>query len=382
MFRLMIGACRGLLLTPRRSLALFALLCASFLALTLLRSGYADMFDRIKRTMREKEGDIILTNSSGEGLSIEEYRRMQKFLIAGGGFQKIRASLPIDGLVGAGDKSAPVNGRAIEDSALEFSFDDCISEVRLGEALARTLGVNPQDELSALIGDTGFSLRLSSSVKTESATLDRFYIELPLEVFENADPSRSVDTINLWLSDARIGVTDRIRELSAIPELSTYTASAYELGNTDANRIVKVYEENYRVVLVAVVLTMLLAFGNTMLLSSWERGSEWGTMLALGARFSKILSVLCAETFVLSVASSITGSAIALAVASFFNSRGGLVLPPPPTQENPISFCFKLEITAFASACALVCLCALTAALAGAWAVRRKTTIELLFERN
>ncbi len=382
MMRALVAAFRGIARAPGRSLALFSLLCAAFLALTLIRSGYADMFDRIRTSMENADGDIRFAASEGAGMSMAEYRGLKEGLAAKGRFSAIRASIGIDGLVGNEEKSAPASGRAIEDSGLAFDSFESWAEVEMGEALARTLYAAPGDELSALFGGAGFNLRLARPVKTQAAMLDRFYIKMPLEILEAGESAIRIDEIGFWLSDPEDSAIDVIDDLSSLPELAGYAAAAYELGNTVANSIVDVYEESFRVVLVAVTIAMLLAIGNATLISSWERGSEWGTMLALGAPFTRVISVLVLEALILGAAASAAGSLVTLAVSALANLAGGIAFPPPPTQTEALIVRFKPEASSLALASGISIACAAIAAFVASLGARRRTVVELLYERN
>jgi len=376
------AAIRGVLRAPGRSLALLSLLCAAFLALTLIRAGYANMFEGVRESMIRSEGDLSLSLSKGRGLTLGEYRRIKGSLLSGGRFSSIRASVPIDGLVGSDERSAPASGLAIEDSGLAFDAGSSWAEIDMGEALARTLGAESGDELSALIGGEGLSLSLASTVRTEAAMLDRFYIKMPLEILEEMGSQGRVGEIALWLADPDDSVISALGDINSITKLSGYKPLAYELGNTVANSIVGVYEESFRVVLIAVSLTMLLAFGNAMLISAWERGAEWGTMLALGSPFGRVASLLAAEAVIIAAAAAIAGSILTLAISAIANLSGGIALPPPPTQTNPLIVGFKPEAASLALAFGIAIACAVISALAAAIGIRRRRIVELLFERN
>lgn len=397
MNRALASAVRSLARSPGRSLALLALMCAAFLALTLIRAGYADMFDRVKASVSREYGDISFALEGGEGLGISDYRSLKARILSDRRFRATRASVRIDGLVGLGDRSAPASGVAVETPILGAGLGPRPDgpaggdagaaaggpvRAQLGAALAATLGAKEGDVLSALIGDVGFDLELAGTVETEAAMLDRFYIRIPLEALPAEDAARRIDRIAIWLADARASRLDAIRELTAMSGLSGYECSAYELGNTVANGVVDVYEGSFRVVLAAVALAMLLALGNAALLSSWERGSEWGTMLALGSPFRAVAAALTLEAAVLSAAACAIGSILALAVSAAANLAGGIILPPPPTQAAPVVVMFRPEASALALATALSLACAVVSSLAAALSVRRRTIVELLFERN
>ncbi len=173
-----------------------------------------------------------------------------------------------------------------------------------------------------------------------------------------------------------------IEETRALPELASYSCSAYALGNTDANAVVGVYEDNFRVVLVVVALAMVLALSNAGLLSVWERGQEWGTLLTLGDTRPALVALIAVENLLLALAACLAGAALTLAVAAVVNAMGGIVLPPPPTASEPLHLGLKPEAASLGLASIVSLCCALAAALVSASGLKRKAIVELLFERN
>jgi len=233
-----------------------------------------------------------------------------------------------------------------------------------------------------MLNDSGFSFRVEKVVKTEAKARDRFYILMPLEALAERDPEAKASQIMLWFADSRADRRTLINAAKAMPELAAYSCSAYELGNTMVNSIVKVYEDNFIVVLIVVAATMLLALSNASLLSAWERGQEWGTMLAIGNRRSALVFVIALESLALALAACALGGALTWAISAIANSAGGINLPPPPTATSPLRVGFKPELSAFLLACCVSVLCALAASLLSALNLRRSPITELLFERN
>jgi putative ABC transport system permease protein len=375
-------AFRNLFRSPARSLSLLVLLCMSFLALTLIKAAYADMFARIKKSYAASRGDVSFSLSGPGGLDITEYRAFKEKLLRGGRFSAVVAAAAVQGLVGTDSGSAPVSGYAVEGSSPGRRAEGDPIDAELGIALADSLGLAAGDEFSGLINDSGFGFRLVKTVRTEAKALDRFFLSMPLEALEERNSQARVGRIGIWIASEEFEKGVLIRELGKMSELAGYSCFAYELGNTEVNSIVKVYEDNFTVVLIVVAATMLLALANVSLLSAWERGQEWGTMLALGNRFASLGAVMAFEALILALAAAAAGGLLTLAAAAIVNAAGGISLPPPPTATGPIRIAFKPEWSAFALAASASVLCALAASLIAARSVRRNSIIELLFERN
>jgi putative ABC transport system permease protein len=375
-------AFRNIFRSPKRSLCLLALMCAAFLAITLIKAGYADMFANIKASFAQSQGDVTFSVDGSSGMSIAAYRAFKDKLLSGGKVSAVKAAVPVQGLIGGDSASAPVSGFALEGSFDAWRGDDGVVKAELGAALADSLGVKAGDEFSGMLNDSGFAFRVEKVVKTEAKARDRFYLLMPFEALAEREPEAKATQIMLWFSDSRADKRALIDELKAMPEFAAYSCSAYELGNTMVNSIVKVYEDNFIVVLIVVAATMLLALANASLLSAWERGPEWGTMLALGNRRSALGFVIALESLALALAACLIGGGLTLAISAIANAAGGITLPPPPTATSPLRVGFKPETSAFLLACLVSFLCALAAALLSAWNLRRSAITELLFERN
>jgi ABC-type lipoprotein release transport system permease subunit len=375
-------ALRNLSRSPKRGAALLCVVAAAFLALTLIQAGYADLFDRVRRGQASEDGDLWFEAAGAGGMGVGEYEGLKSRLLSEGRVARVAASVPLQGLVGTESRSAPASGIAVEGAFRDWKDGEGFVKAELGKALAASLELEEGAEFSALLGDAGFSLRLESAVSTEAEARDRFYIRLPLEALSERGLVDRVIAIRLWAGKADAKRIDLVREISSLPALKGYECHAYELGNTAANSIINVYRDNFLVVLVAVGFTMLLALGNVTLLSTWERGEEWGTLLAIGTPFRSLRLLLALEALVLAALAAAAGIVLTLGICGLVNALGGLTFPPPPTSTSPIHLDLKPEAGALLQATGLAFACAFSAALLAGQGLRRKPILELLCERN
>ena len=356
-----------------------ALLCAAFLTVTLIRAGYADMFDQVRKSRYESNGHFSFSPKAGTELSWETYLAIKERAASVGKFTRLSASMEVDGLVGTELRSAPVSGEAVEGAFDDWETDGAV-KAELGAALAESLELKAGDEFSAFVGGVGLTLNLENIVETEVTTRDRFYVRLPLEAFAAAGKVSRVNRVRVWTS----GAGDRsalIREAQAWPGLADCDWQAAELGNTEINSIIRVYEDNFRVIFVVVGFVILLALANVMLLSTWERGVELGTMLSLGTPSAHLVRVLVLESVFLALAACVAGSVLSLAACAVVNLAGGVTFPPPPTISSPLHLTLKSEPAAYFLAAGLSLSCAAAAGLIASAGLRKTALIDLLFER-
>jgi putative ABC transport system permease protein len=375
-------ALRSLGRAPKRSAALVAVLAASMLALTLIKASYADMFERVREEQVAEKGDLWLEAKAGRGLDLAGYKKLNSLLVAEGRASRIRAAVSVQGLVGDEISSAPASGIAEEGSFEDWKSADGTVPAELGAALARSLKVGPGSEFQALIGDAGFSLKVKAVVTTEADERDRFYIGMPFEALAERGLVGRVETIGLWLPKPRESTVELSRYLASLPELEGYESFSFEQGGTRANGIVNVYDQNYRVVIAAVGLAMLLSLSNILLLSVWERGEEWGTLLALGTPLRSLRVLVLLEGLVVAVLATLAGTVLSLGIAGIVNLLGGLTFPPPPTSTAPLHLYMKPGFSSYLLAAAMAAGSALVASLLAGRGIGRKRIIELLCERN
>ena len=373
---------RNLLRSPRRSLALLSLLTAAFLTVTLIRAGYADMFDQVKKSRYASNGHFSFSPRAGTELGWETYRAVAERAAADGRFTRLSAVMEGEGLVGTEERSAPVSGAAVEGAFAEWELPGGAVKAELGSALAASLRLRRGDEFSAFVGGIGFTLVVDDIVETEVAIRDRFFVRLPLEAFVARGGAERINRVRLWTGVADADRRALLSEVRAWPGLADCEWQAAELGNTEINAIIRVYEDNFRVILAVTGAVILLALANVMLLSRWERGVELGTLLSLGTPPSRLASILTLESAFLALASCVVGAVLSLAVCAVVNLAGGVTLPPPPTVDYPIRLTLKSEPRAFLLAGGLSLACAVVAGLVAAAGLRRTALIDLLFERN
>src|SRR5947207_7793760 len=81
------------------------------------------------------------------------------------------------------------------------------------------------------------------------------------------------------------------------------------------------------------LIVALIGIANTMLLNVLERTREIGTMMSVGARRRRILSLFLLEALFLGVLGSIAGALAGCAVVLRFSGTRGLSIPIPGTGK-------------------------------------------------
>ena len=90
------------------------------------------------------------------------------------------------------------------------------------------------------------------------------------------------------------------------------------------------------------ILTLILLFltlvgvMNTVLMSTFERTREIGTMMAIGSSGKQVTALFIMESAVIGIIGIIAGNIMGIIINTFISAIGGIHLPPPPTQTRGI----------------------------------------------
>jgi ABC-type lipoprotein release transport system permease subunit len=393
MRRLIGYAVRNVWRSRTRGLGLTGLLAAAVMVMILIADGYAFLFDAVARSQERAQGSFWFVHEAGGALPYSAYLGLKRALLADDRIGDVRAEAPVSGLLGTEERSAPVTGIALEAIASGGVAAESTAaiDLDLGQALATTLAAAPGDMLSGFLLDRGFTLAVKNVVATEAQVLDRFYVRLRLEDIVSRGVDPAVTGIHVWLKPAAAAagysgkdaaLASFISELSARPELAGYSAYSSALGNTRADQIVRVYDENYRVVMLVVGLTMVLALVNVLSLNVRERSQELGTLRSLGTPIRRLRLMVLVEAVAVALIAWSVGSILSLVAGMVVNAAGGLTFPPPPTSDTPIHIGLSWTTEAFLRSGATAVLGAVVAALAAAAGLGRRSVIEQLCVRD
>ena len=210
-------------------------------------------------------------------------------------------------------------------------------EILIGDVLARNLRVSVGDELTLLGGGRDGSLaagvvRVVGIFDSGNTDIDRSMAQLPLKYFQslfgmenhghniviNAKDLTLVpallQAVNHYLDDHGLAVDDGLVALDW-EKLEPGLKQAIQADMTSAWFM-------YAVLIILVAFSVL----NTQLMSVLERTREFGTMMALGLKPSRLGTLVVTETFIMSSLGLIVGVALG-AVLSYYLSIVGFSYP-------------------------------------------------------
>ncbi len=184
-------------------------------------------------------------------------------------------------------------------------------EVVIGKKLAEKLGVGIGDKVvgmaSTVNGSVGADMfRIVGLFQTVSSEFDKSYMFISLR------SAQEMLEMGSAVSEFAIITEDR-REAEQISEkLKSALGPSYEvLTYADIMPLMisqmRIYEESMYIVYVIVGLAMIFGIVNTMLMSVFERIREFGVLMSIGMKNSRLVGMILLEAAVLGVVGAAVG---------------------------------------------------------------------------
>lgn len=305
--------------------------------------------------------------------------------------------LAFSGLISFGDTTISFAGQGV-DPAREAAINRWIAlvvtqgqglkvthapEVILGRGLAQNLGAQPGDTVSLLVSTASGGLNavdatVAGIFRTFTKAYDNVTLRVPISLARTLIRARGTHTWIVFLDE-----TDRTDGLLA-EFRSKYPASQSNLQFVPwhaladfYNKTVDLFSRQMRIVRLIVATIIVLSISNVLVMSVFERTGELGTLLALGHRRRRIMSMFLIEGFLLGTIGGIVGLLAGLVIAHTISAIG-IPMPPPPGSDE--GFTGEILVT-WPSAVGAVVLAAFTTTLSAlypSWKASRLQIVDAL----
>jgi putative ABC transport system permease protein len=295
------------------------------------RTGYFDFGSRAP-------GKYLMTDEEVERLAVAQVPHVREAM----------RRIAFTGLLGNGRSSYPIAGEGIEADR----------EARLGTYMLLEQGrmLTGNDRYGALVGAgvaRAMDLKPGSTINLVAPTVDEAMntlefevvgifqsfskdyddrvIKIPLGAAQELLNSKGANVVVAYLDDTQntAAVAERLRAKSKGLAVEVRT---WESLNDFYAKTVALYERQFGVLRVIVLLMVLLAVAGATNVRVLERAGEFGTMRALGNRGKDVMALVILEGAFLGTAGALIGTAIA-AVAAWAISSVGIPMPPPPNSN-------------------------------------------------
>ncbi|WP_291995344.1 ABC transporter permease [Candidatus Accumulibacter sp. ACC003] len=285
---------------------------------------------------------------SPESYLIDDLEKPRRLLAQQAGVVDVMARISFSGLLSNGRTDWPIVGEGVEPdqeaalgSQLQITAGRQLSGndprgILLGDGVARALQLRPGDPVTLLLTTAdgalnSMELTVIGSFQSFSSDFDARAVRIPLAAAQESLATQGANTLVLSLQRTE----DTARVLAALKDqldLGYYEVMGWTQLNELYEGAVALYERQFGVLQLIILVLVLLSVANSVNMSAFERVGEFGTMMALGNRGSTVFRLLVIENVFLGIGGSLLGVALGIALA-FAISAIGIPMPPPPNAN-------------------------------------------------
>lgn len=286
-------------------------------------------------------------------------------------------------IVGEGiepDKEARLGTHLVVSAGRQLTDEDR-DGMLVGQGVADAFRLVPGDRVTVLLNTAeGAMNTLDFEVvgvfQSFSKDYDARAVKIPLAAAQELLNTRGANLLVLSLARtrdtaaavaaARAVAADRGLEVKAWNELNDF----YE-------KTVELYDRQFGVLRLIILVMVLLSVVNSVNMSLFERIGEFGTMRAVGDRGRKIFALVMVEGVVLGFMGAALGVLLGIALGLAI-SAVGIQMPPPPNSNLGYVAEIRLVPSVLASAFATGWIATVLASIPPAWRVSRIPVVEAL----
>jgi putative ABC transport system permease protein len=251
----------------------------------------------------------------------------------------------------------------------------------LGEGLARSLGVKPDDVIVLLAtaangSPNAIEVKVAGTFATISKEYDDSALRLPITL---ARKLMRVDGATTWVvllerTEYTAKTVERLR--AALPD-KLFEVIPWGALADFYNKTVVLFSKQVSVVKFIIGLIIVLTISNTQTMSVLERTREIGTSLAIGQRRQMVLRMFLAEGALIGVTGGLVGLMVGYLLAVTISAIG-IPMPPPPGMARGYIGQIVIDASLAGEALTLALLTALIASILPAWKASRMNIVDAL----
>lgn len=251
--------------------------------------------------------------------------------------------------------------------------------VMLGQGLAQALKLRPGDYANIVVSTPDGALntmefQVVGVFQTHSKDYDARAVRIALPAAQELLDIAGVNTLVLLLhktEDTAAVAATLARELGHL-EIRDWV----QLNDFYA-KTVEMYDAQFGVLRLIILLMVLLSVANSVNMSAFERVGEFGTMMALGNRSRQIFTLIMAENLILGAIGGSLGVLVGCAMALSVSAMG-IPMPPFPNSDLGYTAHIQLVPSVVAGSFAVAVAATVAAALLPALRVGRIPVVDAL----
>jgi putative ABC transport system permease protein len=369
------------------------ILSGGFIHDTFFRLGEVIVHSQTGHVQLAKEGFFSYGSRSPDRYMIDAPDELRQAFAARGEVVDVLGRLHFSGLLNNGRTDLSIVGEGIEPdkeaklgtyllvSAGRRLTDEDRFGVLVGQGVANALRLVPGDPVTVVANAAeGAMNTLDFEVvgvfQSFSKDYDARAIKIPLAAAQELLSTRGANVLVLSLARTRdtAAVVEQARTLAGSRGMEV---KAWNELNDFYDKTVQLYDRQFGVLRLIILVMVLLSVVNSVNMSLFERIGEFGTMRAVGDRGGRIFGLVLAEGMILGFLGAALGVLIGVVLAIAI-SLVGIPMPPPPNSNLGYTAAVRLVPSVIASAFATGWIATVLASVLPAWRVSRLPVVDAL----
>lgn len=332
---------------------------------------------------------------SPEKFLINDAEKIRTKVAGMAGVEDVMGRLYFSGLINNGHSDLPIVGEGIEPiheaklgsglvitAGRKLEKKD-INGMLLGQDLARALKLKPGDWANLVINTpegalNSLEFQVVGTFQTFSKDYDARALRIPLAAAQDLLATPGINTLVVALKH-----TSDTESVAALLK-ADFRGSSLDVKNwIELNdfyaKTVEMYDAQFGVLRMIILLMVLLSVANSVNMSIFERVGEFGTMMALGNRKRRIFALIMAENTLIAVAGAGLGVILGVILALIISAIG-IPMPPPPNADLSYIAHIRIVPSVIASAFLVGLIATIAAAILPAARVQRIPVVDALRE--
>lgn len=325
------------------------ILAGGFIEDTIVETGESMIRSSTGHIQVARKGYWEFGSRNPEKYLIDNPDQLRQKMAAASGVEDVMFRLGFSGLLGNGRTDWSIVGEGVEPNreARLASYITVVAGRQLadkdqfgmiiGAGVAKALKLKPGDPVSLLVSTTGGATNLLEFnvvgvFQTFSKDYDARAVRITLGAAQELLATSGVHTGVMLLKNtpATLAVADFLRQTLSVKEFEIKTWIDL---NEFYNQTVTLYQQQFGFLVVIILTMLLLSVSNTVNIGIFERVAEFGTMMAIGNRSSRVFALIVTENVCLGIIGSLAGVVIGIVLAQII-SQIGIPMPPPPNADQ------------------------------------------------
>ncbi|MCB1931086.1 MAG: ABC transporter permease [Candidatus Accumulibacter sp.] len=285
---------------------------------------------------------------SPERYLIERPEQLKQQILTQEGTELVLARLAFAGMINNGKRDLGIIGEGVEPSseAILGSYlqyiegrplaDSDLDGIVLGQGVARTLGLKAGDRANLIISlaqgaVNTLDFEVVGIFQSFSKEFDARAVRIPLAAAQSLMDTNSAHVMVVLLGKTED--TERVQaSLRGKLEPEGYEIASWRELSDFYDKTLQLYDRQFGVLRLIILLMVLLSVVNSVNMTIFERTREFGTMLALGDRPSRVFRMILTESVFIGLIGAVLGVGFGC-LAAWLISAIGIPMPPPPNAN-------------------------------------------------